>query len=702
MSRELHIDFESRSAVDLKKTGVHVYAEGASTDLWCAAYAFDDEPVKLWTPSVDIHGDAWDFPAAPIPDEIAKHVRDGGVLYAHNAAFERTIWHHILAKRYRWPEPDVTQWRCTMAMALAMALPGSLENAAAAVGLQTQKDMKGHALMLRMAKPRKRTPEGEFVWWDMAERKERLYAYCIQDVEVERELHQRLLPLSEVEQRLWHIDQRINDRGVHVDEKFCQAATRIVEQTIARLNAEMLVVTDYEVGGVTKVKELTEYVVKAGIPTDGIAKGDVVELLGRGDLPAGVRRALEIRQEGGKSSVSKIDALLRGRSRDGRARGLLQYHAASTGRWAGRRFQPQNLKRPDETTDVPAAIAAIMAGRTSRTIEWAFGPPLSIVGDCIRGMVVAAPGRKFYVADFVSIEGVVLPWLAGEDWKLEAFRDYRAGNAPDLYIQSYCKTFGVPLFDKKDPRRQVGKVMELASGFQGGHGAYLRMGASGQKLVELTRMIREATHPAEWDRQSLKYETGANGLPEDQWTTLRIVIDSWRGAHPAIVQFWWDLEKAAIEAVRYPGRAVPVADGKIIFKKSGSFLWCRLPSGRALCYPYPRVEARMMPWGAEKFALVCKGVDAYTRKWGDCWLYGGLLAENVTQAAARDLLREAILRCEAAGYGTVLHCHDENVAETDEGFGSLSEFERLMEVVPAWATGCPIAADGWEGTRYRK
>ncbi len=693
MNRELHIDFETRSAVDLKKTGVYVYAEDPSTDVWCAAYAFGEEPVQLWAPSED-------FP--DYPKEIAEHVRSGGIIYAHNANFERVIWRHILAKRYGWPEPKVEQWRCTMAMAFAMALPGSLENAAAAVGLSVEKDMKGHALMLRMAKPRKRAPDGSYVWWDVPERKKRLYKYCMTDVVVEREMHRRLLPLRSFEQKLWWLDQRINDRGVHVDVDFCEQAKKVVAATTARLNAEMLAVTDYQVGGVTKVKELTEYVAKQGIPVDSIAKEQLGELLGRSDLTPEIRRALEIRQEGGKASVSKIDALLRGRSMDGRARGLLQYHAASTGRWAGRRFQPQNLKRPDETTDVPAAIEEILKGRTSWTIEWLFGSPLSIVGDCIRGMVVAAPGYKFYVADFVSIEGIVLPWLAGEDWKLNAFREYRAGRAPDLYIQSYCKTFRVPLFGKKDPRRQVGKVMELASGYQGGHGAYLRMGAKGETLVKLTAMIRESTSLPSWNESREKYQTGANGLPEDQWTALRIVIDAWRDAHPNIRQLWYDLERAAIEAIRHPGRSVPVADGKLVFKKAGSFLWLRLPSGRALCYPYPRVELTTTAWGAERAAVVCKGVNAYTHKWGDCWLYGGLLAENATQAAARDLLAEAIDRCEEAGYQSVLHCHDENVAEVREDFGELSEFVRLMEILPDWAVGCPVAADGWEGTRYRK
>jgi DNA polymerase len=691
----LHIDFETRSAVDLKKTGVHVYAEDETTDVWCAAYAVDDGDIKLWHPDLD--------------DRDIRHaISNTRSKVAHNAAFERTVWRSILTPRYGWPKID-DEWRCTMAQALAMSLPGSLENAAAAVGITAGKDMDGHRLMMRMARPRSRNADGSFVWWDVPERKARLYEYCINDVKVERLLDERLRRLPPSEQSLWILDQKINDRGVYVDLPFCEAARKLVDDTMRRLNSEMLEVTDRAVKGVTRVAELTAFVSKryGDEAIKSIAKGELTELLARGDLPPEVRRALEIRQEGGKASVAKIDALVLGRSeRTGRARGLVQYHAASTGRWGGRRFQPQNLKRPDEETNIDEAIADILAGRTSRTIEWLHGPPLSVVGDCIRGMVRAAPGNKFYVADFVSIEGVVLPWLAGEEWKLDAFRDYRAGKAPDLYIQGYCKTFRVPLFDKKDPRRQIGKVMELASGFGGGHGAYLKMGATGKKLEDLTKIVMENTPKSVWAEASEKYETGRKqGLPEDQWVALRVVIDAWRAAHPRIKQLWYDLEDAAISAVRKPGEVFMVGGGDrpaLAFKKQGSFLWLRLPSGRLLCYPYPRVETKTTPWGAEKQVLITKGVNSFTRKFVDGNPYGGLLAENATQAVARDILAEAIVRCESEGYPVVMHVHDEVVCETKESSGSQEDFMRCMETAPKWAQDCPIAAEGWEGFRYRK
>lgn len=326
-------------------------------------------------------------------------------------------------------------------------------------------------------------------------------------------------------------------------------------------------------------------------------------------------------------------------------------------------------------------------------------------------MFVAAPGHDLVVGDFSNIEGRVLAWLADERWKCDAFCAFDAGHGPDIYALTYAKSFGITpeavMENKKHgdgKMRQVGKVQELASGYGGGVGAY-------------TNMCRSA---------------GIDPIPDD--ATLDAWKTSWRDAHPATKQFWRDLENAAIYAVEHPGQ-VAGAGRYIKFRKAGSFLWCQLPNGRCLCYPYPRVAMREVPWTvrewrrcesreeamflydeihdfkdglylvdvpAEKPALIFKGVDAVSKKWCDQQTYGGSLAENVTQAVARDLLAEALLRLEAAGYPVVLHVHDEAVAEVPEGFGSVDEFESIMAAVPAWAAGCPIAVEGWRGKRYRK
>jgi DNA polymerase len=650
---ELHIDFETRSAVDIKKTGAYRYAEDPSTDVWCAAYAIGNGPVRIWVP-----GD-------PCPKEIVDACANG-VLYAHNAAFERVIWRHVMAPRYNWPEPRTDQWRCTMVMAYAMSLPGSLEMAAAALGIDVGKDMTGRALMLRMAKPRKTEPDGTHTWWDDDDRKSRLFDYCKQDVEVERQICARVVPLSAAENALWHLDQEINDRGVLVDTKLCANAKAIVKAAQASLDAEMARVTGHEVTGCSNVGQLNAFLRVRNIERESLAKGEIDALLAT-ELPDDVRKALLLRKEGGKASVAKIDALINGASLDGRARGLLQFHAASTGRWAGRRFQPQNIKRPDmDEASIDTAIDDIL--HTPELIPMLHEKPVSIVADTLRGMIIAPPGKKIVAADFSNIEGRVLAWLAGEEWKLNAFRAFDAGTGPDLYKLAYSRSFGVPVGDVTKTDRQVGKVMELALGYQGGVGAFQAM-AAGYKVV----------------------------VSDERADELK---QAWRAAHPAIVAFWQDLNDAGIQALRRPGEAV--RRGNIAFVVSGSFLWARLPSGRKLCYPYPKIEMKPTPWGKMNPSVTYMGVNSFTKKWERGHAYGGLWAENFTQAVARDVMAEAMWRLEAAGFPVVLTVHDEVVCEADEAVADVNVFEKLMVEIPRWATGLPVAAEGFVADRYRK
>ncbi|MPZ19524.1 MAG: XRE family transcriptional regulator [Luteitalea sp.] len=667
----LHIDDETHSAVDLRKTGVHVYAEDETTDVWGMSYAFGDDPVQDWE-AEDLF----------CPPEIVDHVRSGGLVCAHNAAFERAVWKYIKTRRYGWPEVPVEQWRCTMAAAYAMALPGALGDLAAALGLDIQKDMKGRALMMRMAKPRGRDAGGNLIWWDDEDRKQRLRLYRRQDVETERAIHKRLLPLRPSEQSLWHLDQEINDRGVHVDEALCQAALKIVGQTTDGLNAEVREVSGGEVGACSNVQEIAAFCAKRGIETETIRKDELAAILCK-VIPDDARRVLELRQEAGKASVTKIKALLAGRSRDGRARGMLQFHAASTGRWAGRRFQPQNLKRPEIVTNealTEQAIQLVLGGHTD-AVEWLFGPPLSVVGDLVRSTVRAAPGHVLYVADFSAIEGRGRDWLTGEEWKLEAYRLYDAGLGPGIYEKTAGGILGKPPEDvTKEERQPYGKVAELALGFQGGVGAF----------------------------QTMAHTYGVKVTDEE----AEAIKAAWREKHPRTKQFWYDIDEAAIRAVSTPGETIPC--GRLAFKVAGSFLFMRLPSGRCLCYPYPRVEWVDTPWGSRKQALTFKSVltpfnqkrrtgdPSDTPKWGRISTYGGSLTENAVQAIARDVMAEAMVRVEAEGYPVVLSVHDEVVSERPEGSGSVVDFRHLMSVVPDWAEGFPIAAEAWAGVRYRK
>lgn len=706
--KPLHIDFETFSTVDLPKTNAYIYFDDPTTDVWCAAYAFGEDEPELW------------WPGDPCPPAVRAHIEAGGEMHAWNAAFERLAIRQILGPRYGWPVPRLQQYRCTMVSVYAMALPGKLEQAAPALGLTVTKDAQGSRLMLQMSKPR-RPRKGEdpkvIRWWNEPEKLKRLGEYCLQDVRTEQAVGQRVLPLSKSEQELWFLDQQINDAGVFIDEKLCLAAKRLVACTEERLDKEIAKLTGYAVTGVSNSGQLTQFLRSKGLDIPGVAKDVIEGLLIRDDLDPTIRRIVEIRQEGGKTSVAKIDAMLARRQKDGRMRGNLQFHGAATGRWAGRGAQLQNLPRPSDEfrkADKDQMIATILESKDDRLIEAIYGNTLTVVSDCIRGMICAAPGHEFFAADFESIESVVNAWLAGEARKLTAFEAYFAGRGPKIY-----NIVGADIFNCRpediDPsslRYLAAKVAELSMGFQGGPGALAKMGKNyGFDLLQARPSVlasasgenKEKTEKG-WEQRGAK-----SGMSYERWTTAELIKLGWRQRNPAIVQFWRDLEDAAIEAVGSPGRQVTAGvTGKIAYKKVGSFLFCRLPCGRVLCYPYPALRKSKMPWtddsGAPvyKDAIVYKGVNSVTRQWTEQAFYGGLADENVVQAVARDCMVAGMKAVTAAGYPCVLTIHDEAVAEVPAGFGSLEEFERLLTQKEPWMAGLPIAAEGWRGHRYRK
>lgn len=691
MSSVLTLDFETRSAADLKKVGLHNYANDPTTDVWCCAYCFDDEPVGLVVPK---SCGGWHS------DEVTRlvcHLGRGGTVIAHNAPFELAIWNSIMVPRYGWPVLKPEQCVCTMAMSLAMSLPASLENAAAAVGLDVAKDMAGHRLMLQMARPREVRADGTVVWWDDTEKLEKLYAYCKQDVKVERKLYDRLLKLSPSEQRIWQLDYRINNRGIYVDVPAVEAAIKVVEHEKARLNAEMRKITGNAVATYNAHSQLTDWLRYRGVEVAGVAKADIKALLDddadidQPDLPDDVRRALNIRREAAKSSTAKLTAMLEAVSADGRVRNTKQYHAATTGRWGGRRIQPDNLPRPKLKQAQIEEVFAMLAGEKDvaglcRFIDMRYGAPMEVMSDCLRGMITAAPGNELIAMDFANIEGRVLAWLAGEEWKMRAFKDFDNGKGPDLYLVSAGRIFGCEPHEAK-AHRQIGKVAELALGYQGGIGAFQAMARG--------------------------YGVSVSDSRADAIKT------AWRAAHPKIEKYWYDVEGNALAAVARPGTVTTAgAPGREVkFKVNGSFLWCKLPSGRNLCYPYPRIVEIETPWGARKDAVTFKAhLDSQARKkakivedpsnggnWYRIATYGGSLVENITQAVARDCLAEALIRLDAAGYPITMHVHDEAVVEAPAGSkDAMENVEHLMKQPPAWAAGLPIAVEGWRGTRYRK
>ena len=680
----LFIDFETRSSLELPDVGSSVYADHFSTEVWVACYAIGAGPVRVW------------YPGDPIPADLAAHVERGLPLIAHNATFERTIWSKIMSPRYDWPEPELSQWHCTAAMAAAMALPRRLEDAARVGGCSFQKDMEGHRLMLQMSRPlsiqtrtcvfclaepgEPRRPrcfcgEGfdwrfQFTWKDDAETVKRGTEYCSRDIETERELLTKLLPLSPAEREVWLLDQRINDRGIAVDLSTVSNAKKIVEEQLGKLNAELRELTGGAVDAATQIAKLIAWLKDQGVELsaagDELGKEEIERLLVRDNLPERCRRALEIRREASKTSTSKLEAFLARTSPDGRMRETLLYQGAGrTGRWAGRGAQLQNLPRGG-IEHGEEALQLIEQGFSVDWIEGLFGPPLEVVSACLRPMLIAAPGCDLISADYNAIEARGTAWLAGSERMLGVFR-----RGEDPYRDMAARIYGQPAdsFGKASRERQLGKIAVLGLGYQMGAERFGRTCA--QQGVMITAQEAE--------------------------TIKRI----YRQTNPEIVQLWRTLEAAAIQAMQDPERWVNVAGGRIGFMKAKGRLYLRLPSGRCLIYTQPRYELVETPFGA-RAGLTFEGPSSATRRWGRQSLYGGKLTENAVQALCRDLLASALLRLEAAGYSTVLHVHDEIVAEVPEDSGDVEEFERLMAQPPEWATGFPMKAEGWRAKRFGK
>lgn len=647
------IDFETRSALDIKKAGVWAYAAHPSTEILCMGYRVNNAPTKIWTPQ-DISYALW---------------TSNFTFTAHNAEFERAIWYHIGHKRYEWPEIPIEQWRCTAAKAAALSLPRKLVDVAKALGLSAQKDMEGHRIMLKICKPRKPLKaekeqwikDGQpLLWHDDPEDYKKLFKYCKQDVDTEYEVNKALRDLSLQEQQMWFVDQKINGRGVHIDVKSAEAALRIKDKCEKGMLEELDNITKGAVETPRQVGKLLAWLEDKGLNLNNLTKQVVTEALELPDIPDDIRRTLEIRQSMGLSSLAKITAMLNGTNEDNRVRSTMMYHGSHTGRWSGMRIQPHNMTRGD-IPDVDACLEVI-GKEDINLLRMLWGDPLRAISSCIRGLICAAPGNDLICADLSSIEARITAWLAGEQHVLDSFisgLDLYAVTAARMYHKKYEEVVG-------DDRLR-GKFAFLGLGYGG--------------AVKALQKIAEA--------HGVK-------IPDEE---AKEIVYGWRDAHPKIVQYWWAMEETVKRAI-VTGKTMRIGD--VYWGILGDFLFCKLPSDRLIAYYKPDIRPRTMPWGETKDSISYMGVDSTTHKWGRQFSYGGKLVENVVQAIARDILAEGLVRLEAKGYPIILHVHDEALAEVVKGFGSLEEFEQTMSAAPKWAKGLPIDAKGWRGKRYRK
>lgn len=645
MGRILGIDIETFSDVDLIKCGVYAYADSPAFEVLLFAYCFDGGETRV----IDLaQGEV-------LPEDVVEAVFDGSVVKtAFNANFERTC----LSKYFgRYLPPD--SWHCSAVQAAMLALPRSLEDVGAVLGLDERKMKEGKELIRYFCVPCKPTKANggrrRNLPCHAPEKWEVFKSYCVRDVDVEKAIRRKLgkFPIPEGEMEVYRLDQRINDRGVLVDMGLVRQAVRC-----ERLHKEVVTGRAYELTGLenpNSVAQLKGWLGENGVEAESLSRKAVAELIEGAD--GEVEELLRLRLLMAKTSVKKYEAMERSVCSDGRVHGLLQFYGANrTGRWAGRLVQVQNLPQ-NHLPDLELARGLVREGRFE-DVEMFYGSTPEVLSELIRTAFVPEAGCRFVVADFSAIEARVLAWLAGERWRLEVFSSHGK-----IYEASAAAMFHVPVEEvaKGSPLRQKGKIAELGLGYGGAAGALISMGA-----LEM-------------------------GLSEDELPSLVAV---WRRANPHITQFWWDVDKVAVEAVvkRTRTRA-----GRIAFEYRSGILFVMLPSGRRLAYVKPRMGVNR--FGRE--GLTYEGI-LENKKWGRIETYGPKLVENIVQGTARDLLAEAMLRVEKKGYPIVIHCHDEIIAEVPEGTGSVEEMCEVMAVCPSWAEGLPLRADGYECGFYQK
>lgn len=648
----LSIDIETFSSVDLRSTGVYPYIASPDFQILMLAYSLDGGPVEV----VDLtEGDL-------NPLWVNQYINNPQVTKtAWNAAFER-----LCLSKHLGVDLPVQQWECTMIRAARAGYPLSLDQAAKAMGLEQGKDAAGKNLIKYFSVPCKPTkvnggrtrnmPSDDMEKWAQ------YIEYNRQDVVVEMAIRDQIakIPVTEFEQRLYCLDQKINDTGILVDVDLVTNAVRIQEEYVSEITREATEITGLE--NPNSVAQLMRWLVENDMSLENLRKTEVSEWLENPHLKDEVRRILQIRQEASKSSVKKYEAMLAYLGKDNRVRGLFQFYGANrTGRWAGRGIQLQNLPQ-NHLAAIEVAREVVKSGNAG-VLSLLYRSIPDTLSQLIRTALIPKEGHVLIISDFSAIEARVIAWLAGEKWRLEVFATHGK-----IYEASASKMFNVPIeqITKGSDLRQKGKVAELALGYGGGPNALIAMGALKQ------------------------------GVAEDE---LPMIVKRWRASNPAIIKLWNDLETTAIQALEYTGSWISCGKFiRMIVKHKTLFI--ELPSGRMLSY----LNAKLAPskFGNGKMSVVYQGMDQVKKIWIHQDTYGGKLTENVVQAIARDCLAEALIRLDDAGYTIVTHVHDEVVLEVPKGHVSVEAIDQIMSTPMPWAADLPLKAEGFEAKFYQK
>jgi DNA polymerase I - 3''-5'' exonuclease and polymerase domains len=663
----ISLDFETYSSVDIKKCGAYKYTRSPDFDILLCAYSIDGEPVEILDLTNPIERGLFNT-------RFRQFVmNDDTILHAYNASFE----FNCIRQYFNLPpdEADALLWRCrcTMLHGLYAGYTSGLAETGEAMGLpqDKRKMSEGKALIKLFCTPctptarnggrTRNLPQHEPEKWELFK------TYCKQDVVTEMEIERRLspFPVPDNEQTLWVLDQQINGQGVMIDRELVDSALAVSEESTEALTAEAQQISGID--NPKSVKQLVEWLQEeTDEEIEDLTKATVKELLDRGMSSDAAQRMLELRQELGKTSVKKYDAMINAVCDDGRVRGLLQFYGANrSGRWAGRLVQIQNL--PQNHIEILSLARDCVKKRKSGAIKYIFGNIPDTLSQLIRTAFVPSPGNTFLVADFSAIEARVVAWLAGEQWVMDVFASHGK-----IYEATASQMFGVPieLIKKGNPEyalRQKGKIATLALGYGGSVGALVNMGALKQGLAE-------------------------EELPD--------IVSRWRGANKRIVDLWYRMENAALDVVH---TGYPVGVRGLILAREGDyatgqdFLTITLPSGRKLYYAHPR----LLPNRFNRDSLHYDSVGQKNHKWGDTETFGGKIVENVVQAIARDCLAVSMQRLDAAGYKTVFHVHDEVIVDAPQS-ASVDDVCAIMGQPIPWAPGLLLKAAGFETFYYMK